>query len=292
MPRSLQNGMLLMAFAALLFAGMSALAKLAAQQVPSSEVVFFRSLLASLILLAIHGSRRQAGPWLGKRRGLLLLRGTFGAAGLLLYFYALDGLAVADAMLLNQCSPLFVLFLAVPFLGEKLRWVQILVVPFTAAGVLLVLRPDLDLVNPYGLAGFASAALAGSAYVCVRKLTRTEPSETIILYFAVLSTAISAPLMFADFRWPDGATWLFLAGVGLLSVGAQLLLTAAYRREKAGRVAMVGTIGPVFAGLLDLAIWNRLPDWPVLLGAFLILGSLLALHRQGRRSQPDSPKRS
>ncbi len=292
MPRSLQNGMLLMAFAALLFAGMSALAKLAAQQVSSSEVVFFRSLFASLILLSIHGSRRHAGPWLGTRRGLLLLRGTFGAAGLLLYFYALDGLAVADAMLLNQCSPLFVLFLAMPFLGEKLRWVQILVVPFTAAGVLLVIRPDLDLVNPYGLAGFASAAFAGSAYVCVRKLTRTELSETIILYFAVLSTFISAPLMLTDFRWPDGVTWLALLGVGLLSVGAQLLLTAAYRREKAGRVAMVGTIGPVFAGVLDLAIWNRLPDWPVLLGAILILGSLLALHRQRSRSQPDSPKSS
>jgi len=275
------NGLVLMALAALCFSLMSALAKVAAASLPSSEVVFFRSLLTTVALLGWHHAR-GGGPLLGTHRGLLLLRGGLGAAALLLYFYALTGLAVADAMLLNQCSPLFVLFLAVPFLGEAIRRGQLLVVPVTVAGVLLVIRPDFQVVNWAGLAGIASAALAGGAYVVVRRLSQVEPAHRIILYFAAISTVAAVPLMGSGFRWPDGPTWAALVGVAAFAVAAQFLLTAAYRVDRAGRVAMAGYLGPVFAGLWDLWLWDRVPPWTTALGALLIVGSLIELGRQRR----------
>ncbi len=270
-----------MATAALLFSIMSALAKYACVTLPSSEVVFYRGLIATLGLLAIHFSRSGRGPLLGHQRGKLLLRGLFGSAALLLYFYSLSGLAVADALLLNQCSPLFVLFLAVPFLGESIRPVQYCLAALALAGAVLVIRPDLEVLNWYGLSAFGSAALAGSAYVCVRKITRSEQAHVVVLYFSVISMASAIPLMLPDYAWPDGSTWLALAAIGVLSVAAQLLLTSAYRYDRAGRVAMAGYLGPVFAALWDALFWDRLPGWMTMLGAALIIGSLILLHRSG-----------
>ncbi|MBN2496621.1 MAG: DMT family transporter [Deltaproteobacteria bacterium] len=287
LERLARSGILLMAAAALLFSAMSALAKFCAASLPSAEVVFFRSLIATLLLLGLHRARGRArGPLLGQRanRPYLLLRGLLGAAALLLYFYALGEIAVADAMLLNQCSPLFVLLLAAALLAERIRLVELLLVPVTLLGVGLVIRPDWQLLNLPGLAAFGSAALAGGAYVCVRKVTRGEQAEVVVLYFAVLSTLASLPLMLPGFRPPDAATWLALGGVALFAVAAQLLLTAAYRYDLAGRVAAAGYLGPVFAGLWDYLFWDRLPSWTTWLGALLIIGSLVALERRAARA--------
>ena len=276
-----RNGLLLMATAALLFSIMSALAKYAAVTLPSAEVVFYRSLIATICLLMIHLLRSERGPLLGHQHGPLVLRGLFGAMALLLYFYSLSGLAVADALLLNQCSPLFVLFLAVPFLGESIRPIQYLLAALALAGVVLVIRPNLEVLNWYGLAAFGSAALAGAAYVCVRKVTRREQAHVVVLYFSVISVASAIPFMLQTYAWPDGSTWLALAAIGVLSVFAQLLLTYAYRYDRAGRVAMAGYLGPLFAALWDALFWDRLPGWMTMLGAALIICSLILLHRGG-----------
>ena len=86
-----------MAGAALLFSIMSALAKYATATLPSAEVVFYRGLFATIGLLVIHIVRSDRGPLLGHQRRLLALRGLFGSAALLLYFYSLSGLPVADS---------------------------------------------------------------------------------------------------------------------------------------------------------------------------------------------------
>lgn len=288
MKAGLKNGLLLMASSALLLSMLSALAKFAASSLPSSEVVFFRSLGAVVLLLTIHfGKRGRAGPLLGHHRKLLALRGLCGAFALMMFFFALSRLAVADAVLLNQCSPLFVLFLAVPFLGEGIRRAQLMVVPITLAGVVLVLQPNFEVLNWAGLAALGSGALAGCAYICVRKITREEQAHVVVLYFATLAVVVSFPFMLsAGFVMPDVRTWLALGAIAILSVASQMLLTAAYRYDRAGRVAMAGYLGPVFAAVWDAWFWGRIPGWVTILGAALIIGSLIELNRQGKAIPP------
>jgi drug/metabolite transporter (DMT)-like permease len=279
-----RNGFVLMGLSALLFSGMSALAKLASAALPPSEVVLFRGLMATALLLGWHFARggRPAGL-VGHHRGLLLLRGVSGALALLLYFFALSGMPVADASLLNNCAPLFVILLAAPFLGERLPRRQLVAVPVILAGVALVIRPSLEFLNWYGLAAFASAALAAVAYLCVRRITRQENPLVVVLWFNAVVVLLAAPLAAPGFVGPSGREWLILAGVALLSVLAQVLLTLAYRHDQAGRVSLVGYLGPVFGALWDLALWGVLPRAWTLLGAGLILVALVWLHEQGRR---------
>ncbi len=280
MPDAPRKAMLLMALAALALSAMTALAKFATASLPSAEVVFFRSLIAALLLLGIHAaSGRKAGPLTGHRanRPWLVLRGLLGGSALLLFFYGLSGLATADAMLLNKVSPVWILLLGAPLLGERIRPIQLLVAPVALVGAALVIRPDLGFVNWFGLAALGSSLLAAGAHLCVRKVTRSEQGHVVVLYFAVTATVFSAPLMLPAFTWPGPWTWLALVGVGALSVVFQLLLTAAYRYDTAGRVAMAGYLGPVFAGVWDAVFWHHLPDWVTLAGAALILGSLVVL---------------
>lgn len=276
-PSSL--GILLNALAALLFSGMSALAKVAGSSLPTSEVVFARSFVTALVLIAIHALARDPGPLLGHNRRVLLMRGLFGTAALVLYFWALPSMAVADATLLNQCAPVFVLLLAPLVLGERTDRAQLALAPVALFGAVLVLKPSLEVVNLPGLAALTSAFMGAGAYLSIRKMVHTERAHVVVLYFAVLSMLVTAPFA-PTFLVPDIPLALSLIGVGLLSVGAQLTMTLAYRYDNASRVAMAGTVGPVFAGVWDALFWGRLPDLGSLIGALLIIGALVEMNRR------------
>jgi drug/metabolite transporter (DMT)-like permease len=280
----MQNPLVLMTLSALFFSLMSWLAKVAQSELPVIEVVFFRSFIAALVLLEIRRRRIKPGdPFWGRQKRLLFIRGVLGTISLILYFYALDGLPVADAMLLNQCSPIFVLFLAGYFLAEPIRLDQLAILPVTLAGIALILEPQFAAFGVHGLAGLGSALVAAGVYVCIRKMSGSEATEVIVLYFTASASLFSLPAMLVDFVLPSPTSWLVLVGVGLLSVAAQLFMTAAFRFDRAGRVAMGGAMGPVFAALWDFIYWRRVPGWSTVLGAALILGSLMLLDLVRRR---------
>lgn len=279
-----RNPFILMALSSLLFSVMSALAKHAQTAVPVIEVVFFRSLFSGLILLLLRTVRHQPGDsYWGHQRKLLLIRGLLGATSLILYFTALDGLAVADAMLLNQCAPIFTLFLARYFLREPVRRNQLFILPATIGGIAMILQPHFSQFGLYGLAGLGSAMVAAGVYICIRKMIVNEATEVIVLYFSLTASVVSFPFTMASYVSPSPLVWLELIGTAALSVAAQLPMTAAFRYDRAGRVAMGGALGPVFATAWDVLIWQRLPGGITIGGAILVLGSLVALDRLRRR---------
>jgi drug/metabolite transporter (DMT)-like permease len=277
-----KNGILLMALAVFVFSFMSLLVKFAARSVPSTEVVFFRSVINAFILVGIHlASRRPARGLMGKNRPLLLLRGVLGAGAMNLFFFALKGLPVADATLLFMISPVFVLPLAAWWLAEPVRTRQLLFVPLAVVGVFLVLQPEMDVLNVPGLCAIGSALLAAGGQVCIRKLA-SEDAHVVVLHFSVITALATLPLMLPAFSWPDPITWAAIAAVGVLSVPAQMLVTLAYRYDTAGRVAFVIYLGVLFALAWDFLFFQHLPGAITLLGAVLIVGAMMGLQK-GRR---------
>ncbi len=70
---------------------------------------------------------------------------------------ALATMPLADAMPLYYTSPLFVIVLSIPFLGEAVRlrsWLAILV---GFAGIVLVAQPSVDGVEPAMILAIVSA---------------------------------------------------------------------------------------------------------------------------------------
>ena len=111
-------------------------------------------------------------------------------------FFALSLLPLADQTALNYTQPLFVILLAIPFLGERpgpARWAAVLI---GFAGVLVIALGQ-GLGSGAGLvAGYAVAALGGFfgalSTMLVRQLSATEASTTIVLWQSLLMTAMTA----------------------------------------------------------------------------------------------------
>jgi drug/metabolite transporter (DMT)-like permease len=260
-----------------LFAMMAATVKAASRELPDPMIVFFRNSMGLLALL----------PWMlmGQSKGFRtrdplghVVRGLAGVAAMYCYFYAVARIRLADAVLLNQCSPLFIPLVERVWLGEKIPPRLWLVLSLGFAGLLVILRPGTALFTPIAFIGLASGMLAALAQVGIRRLTRTEPVTRIVLYFALVGSVVSAPPAAVVWRNPSLATWGALVMLGVFATAGQLTLTKGYSFGPAGLVGPFVFAGPVFAGFIDWVLWSQPPDAYFLAGATLvILSGTLAL---------------
>lgn len=278
----LKRGALYVIGSSALFAGMGAIVKLLARDLPNEMIVFFRSAIGLLALL----------PWLWHRgldlrtahlRGHLV-RGLAGVSAMYCFFYAIAHVPLAEATLYNYSTPLFVPFIAAFWLGEAMPSRVWWPIGFGLLGILLIIKPSVGGVSPDSLIGLASGLFAALAMVGIRRLTRTEPVSRIVFYFSVISTLVaSVPLLWA-WRTPDPALWLPLGVMGILASAAQLLLTRGYAHAPAAQVGPFTYASVVFAGLLGALLWGEVLDgWSLLGTALVVSGGVLAIRLAGRK---------
>ena len=291
-PADLRLGALYMVASALLFASMAASVRVASRELPNAPIVFFRHFIMLVFLL----------PWLWREgrhaldtddfRGHLV-RGLAGVSAVACYFYAVARLRLADAVLLNQSMPLFIPLVERAWLGERIprRLWGVLALGF--AGLLLILRPGTGVFEPAALVGLASAVFASISQVGIRRLTRTEPVTRIVFYFGLVGSVVALPPAAWWWKSPSAGTWAVLLLMGVFATVGQLTLTRAYLHAPAASVGPFLYAGPVFAGLLDWLIWDRLPDALFVVGAAVVVAAAtLALRLRatpGAGLRPGSP---
>ncbi len=269
--------------AALLFAIMGALVKTVSEQLPSTQVVFFRNALGLVALL----------PWLlrGGVAGLRthnlrlhLWRSLSGITAMYCFFHALAHLPLAQAVLLNYTAPLFIPPIAALLLREPFPWAVRWAVLVGFAGIALILKPGSMHFDLDGLIGLAAGVFTAFAFTAMRSMGKIEPTTRIVFYFGVIATLISVIPLFWTWITPAPALWGSLLLIGLLATVAQLLVTRAHAYAPAARIGPFMYSIVVFAALLGWLLWGeRLDRWSVL-GAILVTGAAILAGRVAKRA--------
>ena len=264
------KGLILMLLSALSFAVMAAMVRLSGD-IPLFEKVLFRNLVS--LLIAYISIKKSGDLFWGKKenRKFLLARAFTGLCGVVLYFYSVDNMFLADSSMLNKLSPFFVTFFAWLFLKEKISKIQIpsLIVIFFAAT--LIIKPELDLKILPAFAGFLSAMAAGGAYTLVRYLGSRERPSTIVFCFSFISVLGMIPLALIDFTVPTITQLLFLIGTGIFAAGGQFALTYAYKFAKASELAIYNYTNIIFSAIIGFIIWEEISDTLSIIGGSVII---------------------
>lgn len=246
------------------FALMGVFVKIGVVWFSSHELVFYRSLVGLLLLLAglaLHRGLRGEQQIFGPHTGLQIRRGLVGFVALATFFYALARLPLSVAVTLNYASPLFLALLMPWQLGERPSRAQYATVAAGFVGVLLLLRPwqspAEDLIA--GLVGLFSGVMAAFAYIHVRKLGRLhEPEWRTVFWFALVCALGAGTLASVDGGW-HGVVGLdqaaLLLALGVFATLGQLAMTRAYRTGQTVVVASFAYSTVVFASILDVVIF-------------------------------------
>ena len=259
---------------------------------PTGQIVFFRSAFAIVPLVA----------WLSWQGKLLqsvktsdlrghVVRGLIGSAGMFSGFVSLSYLPLPDAVAIGYISPLLTVMFAALLLRETVRVYRWSAVAAGFVGVLIMLLPhfrkaglgvsavDTTLVGAaFGLLG---ATCAAGATIQVRRLTATERTGAIVLYFSLLTTLLGLSTIVLGWNLPNAVDLAKLVIIGILGGVGQILMTQSYRYAEASLVAPFDYTTMIWALLIGWFVFGDLPGTEIAVGgAVVIAAGLFVIWRE------------
>ena len=286
----IDKGALFMLLSALVAALNGALTKMLSNDMSALEIVFFRSIVGMLFLLAMLKHTPTRLP--GGQPFMLFLRGMLGFSAMILFFYTIATIPLGMAITLNETSPLFVSILAFFLLNERLSKTAILALFIGFGGVLLITKPvGLTLGYEYFL-GVLGGFLAAAAYTTVKKIKHIYDARTIVLSFAITGMLLplilffiapyidppkSIAFLFEEFVMPTSFhVWFLVLVIGTIATLSQWLLTKAYSLSHAGIIGIVSYTNIPFAIGFGYMMGDAFPDFWTFCGiGLIVLGGLL-----------------
>ena len=286
-----KEGIKFMLIASLLFSFMGAFAKILSSTLPSIEVVFFRNVFGVIIIM--YSFYKTPIIELGGRPFLLFLRGMMGFLALMLFFYNIANIPLAEAMTFSKISPIFTAIFAFLILKEKLSYQAWIGVFVGFIGVLFITKFDGSTLDKTDYLGILSGVGAALAYTSIRELKNYYNTKTIAFSFMLVGTISPLILMFsAEFYSPKNLDFMFskfivpeindiifIVLLGVFSTYAQIYMTKAYSSTKAGIIGTISYLGIVFSIIVGLFLGDSFPDIFIISGIILIITSGILVAR-------------
>jgi drug/metabolite transporter (DMT)-like permease len=277
------------------FAVMGACARWAGDVFPVGQVVFFRSFVAVVPVVIFYAWRHELRNAMVTSRPFgHMARGLTGVTSMFFLFAALARLPIADVTAITFSTPLLIVALAGLLLGEKVRGYRWAAVILGLVGVLVILAPHLSISGFAAMsstatlgAGFAvlNAVFAAGAYIQIRRLTSSETTSAIVLYFSLISSLCGLATLPFGWVWPDLLQFCVLFLMGFVGGIGQLFMTESYRYAQASLTAPFDYTSIIWAVILGYVAFGEVPGPSVWAGAVIVIGAgLFVIWRERRLS--------
>ena len=256
------------------FALMSLFVKLSGD-LPSMQKGFFRNIIAvfiSSIPLIKHwkviNTPRNNTGWL-----VLISRSVFGTIGLVLNFYAISHISLADSSIIQKLSPFIIIILSYIFFKEEMTRFQVFAIIIAFIGITLIIKPSgNNIISMGALAALLGALCAGIAYTCVRYLgTHNISGEFIIFFFSSLSSLMLLPYLILDYRTMTYYQLSMLILAGISATIGQYGVTFAYKFAAAKNISVFDYSQVLFSGIFGYMFFEEFPDFQSLIGYIIVI---------------------
>ncbi|MFO1025412.1 MAG: DMT family transporter [Acetobacteraceae bacterium] len=249
-------------------------------------VLLWRGIFGAAAIAVVTAFRSEAGG-LSRLRpvrwGLLSARAGLSSFTSLSWYLAWLHMQLADTYALGFTAPLIMTLLAIPLLGERLRWRRMLSTLLGFVGVLVMLRPGGDLWTPALPLLMAGIVAMAVTRIMARQLSLTETPECQA-FWLMISHALVGLLLFGLYP-PTGiasvGAWLALAFLGVSSGLAHCIFTYAYGLAPVSALAPYEYTMLIWGGAAGFVVFSEVPSWSTLLGAAIVAAAgLYNLHRE------------
>lgn len=267
-----QKGIFFILLAGLGFALMGLFVNLAGN-VPTMQKAFFRNIVP--VFIAGVGLKK-VGEKIHLNKGdlkILILRASFGTAGLICNFYALDHLKLSDANMLNKLAPFFVIIFSFFILKEKISIFQGIAVFGAFVGAMFIIKPTGDMTMFPAIIGALGGVGAGAAYTMVRVLgKRGVNGKLVVFFFSAFSCLVCLPFLVIQFTPMSFYQTSMLILSGIAAAVGQLSITKAYFYAPAKEISIYDYNQIIISAVLGFVFLNQLPDAYSFLGYIIIFG--------------------
>lgn len=276
-------GIVAMLIACALFTFGDSIFKLLGSTLPLGEMLFMRGVFAIPMILMLAMRRLPLIDLLsGAKHPRVITRSVLEACCTVLFFVALIRMPYADAIAIQQFTPLATTAAAAVFLAEPVGWRRWLAALVGFLGVLIVIRPGSGTLNWPALVMLACVAAIVARDLVTRNIAAQVPTMSVTL-MAVVVVNLSGLLMLPFERWvPLSSRELLLLAVASASstAGFYWVVEALRRGDVSVVVPFRYSLIP-YGVLSGIVVFGERPDLTTFLGISIVLGAgLYAFHRE------------
>ena len=265
------KGIIYISLASLFFSLMSAFVKLASSNLNLIEIIFIRSLLATIILLpfiCVFKIQIKTNFYFKH-----LTRAVIGISAMFLNFYALTKLPLSNYMIISFAKIFFLVPLAFLFLKEKIGITSFFYIFIGFIGVIIILgfeKSEQNLIKYYTYAILGTFLIA-YIKIFLKHISKKEKNIKIQFYFSLNSTLIlllpyifySSKILFKDFFY------IFLLSVfGLL---AQYFTVEGLKKSEATKVMPFDYTRILFGSIIGVSFFTEKISPSMIFGALIII---------------------
>ena len=248
------------------------------------ELLSFRSIIGIpiMFLVALYMGFHSIKT---RRAGTQIARNLVHFVGSWCWAIGITLLPMAHVTALEYTMPIWTVVIAMVFLGEKAYFHRVLAVLMGLLGVVLILRPGLEIVTQGALVVLVGALFYGISNVLVKSLTKDDAPWVIVFWMQILQLplALIPAIFFFDWVWPTWPDAPWLAVIGLTGISAHFCLARALQLADATVCIPVDFIRLPLTALLGWMVYTESVSLWVFLGAFLIFaGNYYSVWRETR----------
>ncbi|MFC6638789.1 EamA family transporter [Sulfitobacter sp. JBTF-M27] len=255
------------------FIMVTALVKYMGPRLPAAEAAFLRYSLGLVFLLPSLGALRAAH--ITRRQWSMFgLRGFCHALGVILWFFAMTRIPIAEVTAMNYLAPIYVTIGAAIFLGEKLALRRIVAVMMGLAGAAIILRPGFREVSMGHLAMLVAAVVFAGSYLLAKVLADEIKPGVVVGMLSVFVTIGLAPFALPVWIMPTWQEVGILFTVAIFATSGHYTMTLAFAAAPVTVTQPVTFLQLVWATALGAIAFAEPVDIWVIIGGFVILSSV------------------
>jgi drug/metabolite transporter (DMT)-like permease len=255
------------------FVAVTALVKHVGNDIPAAQSAFLRYVLGLVFLLPMIRPILRA-RLTRRQMKLFTLRGAAHTVAVILWFYAMTRIPIAEVTAMNYLNPVYVTIGAALFMGEELPPRRLAAVVMALIGALIILRPGLRELNSGHLAMIFTAIAFAIGYMITKRLSGEVSAAVIVGMLSITVTIGLAPFAFAVWVPVTGTQLLWLFGVACFATAGHYTMTLAFASAPLTVTQPVTFLQLIWAVTLGAVVFGEGVDGWVILGGVVIVASV------------------
>ena len=240
------------------------------------QIVFMRSISSSIIIIPIlFYLKNQNNVFVQFQANLTRVVLSFMAISI--QFFTISNIQLAQVSTIGYLRPSIMSIFAYFILSEKQskgRWL-VLIVGFLS--ILLVFSPEKTSIQFIALLALLGSCCGSLSTIFQKFLSKKFSEIQLMVWYSVGISILSLP--FCLYTWKEVSLneLIFMVLTGLLATGAQYFYIKAFRLSQASFLAPIQYFHIIPVLIIGYLIFSEIPSYQTLLGALIIILSLIGL---------------
>ena len=261
-----------MVLTGLLFVAVTAVVKHGAQDLPAPQSAFMRYAIGLVFVLPMIKAMREA-HLTNRQLKLFCIRGLAHTFGVMLWFYAMTRITIAEVTAMNYLTPVYVTLGAALFLGERVALRRLIAVALAFVGALIVLRPGMRELSDGHIAMIGTALVFSVSYLTAKMMSDEVPASVVVAMLSITVTIGLAPFAFAVWQPPTAAEVGWMAVIAVLATAGHYTMTLAFAAAPVSVTQPVTFLQLIWSVAIGVLLFGEPIDAWVILGGSVIIAS-------------------